>query len=137
MRSAGYRTKPSLDGTVTVKRLRMIFLQKRGRPDPRLLAQTALRVTLWTVAVAIFIVGGMTLVSPSVPVRAQSSPFTVAVTPSVVSTTPTQTPTPLPPELINNQRQTIGLTLVAMALVLIVVIGVFNTFVKYPGDNHV
>jgi hypothetical protein len=44
------------------------------------------------------------------------------------------TATQLPPEYQMNQQQTVGLTLAAAALVLVVVIGVLLAFMQNPGD---
>jgi hypothetical protein len=47
----------------------------------------------------------------------------------------TPTNTSLPVEFLTNQQQTIGLTLAAAALVLVVVIGVLSAFIQNPGDS--
>jgi hypothetical protein len=60
------------------------------------------------------------------------------VTPLPAEITPdlAVTPSPFPPELLENGNQTIGLTIAASILVLIVGVGVFNTLRHWgPGDR--
>jgi hypothetical protein len=60
---------------------------------------------------------------------------TATVSPTISPVNTGVSPTPLPAELVNNQQQTIGLTLAAAILVLVVVIAVFNALIRSPGDD--
>jgi hypothetical protein len=65
-------------------------------------------------------------------------PQAATLTPAALTVTPAGklTPSPFPPELLENGNQTIGLTIAACILVLIVVVGILNALLRGgPGDR--
>jgi hypothetical protein len=46
------------------------------------------------------------------------------------------TPSPLPPELLENGNQTIGLSIAASVIVLIVIVGVFNAILRSSREGR-
>jgi hypothetical protein len=103
-----------------------------GRIDPR--------VGLLLLLISAVVIAGSALDSASDPGQFQAA---LTATPQSASNDIGAPPdesdaqlsaTPLPPEYINNRQQTIGLTLAAAALVLIVVIGVLASYIQNPGD---
>jgi hypothetical protein len=103
-----------------------------GRIDPR--------VGLLLLLISAVVIAGSALDGTSDPARMQAS---LTATPQPASIDASASPdasaaqlsaTPLPPEYITNRQQTIGLTLAAAALVLIVVIGVLASYIQNPGD---
>lgn len=84
------------------------------------------RLTLMILLVTGVLIAGTALSQ----VRAQTAPTatpTLAATPPAVTSEPVDpSATPLPREFLENDRQTIGITFAALALVLVVVIGVMR-----------
>ena len=61
---------------------------------------------------------------------------TLTPVPSEITPGNPLTPSPFPPELLENGNQTIGLTIAASILVLIVVVGILNALLRGgPGDR--
>ena len=85
----------------------------------------------WTILLMVVGLAGCAawFAQPSTP----PTPTLLPTLPPSVQAGPTATP--FPAELLNNQQQTIGLTLVAGLLVLVVVIAVFNALTHFRGDN--
>jgi hypothetical protein len=103
-----------------------------GRIDPR-------------VGLLLLLISAVVIAGTALDTRSSRSPSqaSLAATPQPTSISATTSPddaaaqlsaTPLPPEYITNQQQTIGLTLAAAALVLVVVIGVLAAYIQNPGD---
>jgi hypothetical protein len=114
------------------------FLKKQlttaGAIDPR--------VGLLLLLLATVVIAGSALNAVSDPARQQ---IAVNATPSATLENGTAvqpddsdlqpTKTLLPAEYLTNQQQTIGLTLAATAVVMVVVIGVLAAFIQHPGDD--
>lgn len=115
------------------------FLKKQltttGAIDPR--------VGLLIFLIATVVIAGSALNAVSDPARQQvavnATPSATlengsAVQPGDPDLQPTKTL--LPAEYLANQQQTIGLTLAATAVVMVVVIGVLAAFIQHPGDDQ-
>lgn len=99
------------------------------------------RVALFFALVTLVAIAGSVYNSPPEPSEGQSH-LSIQETPTAGPTASDierentrSTATPLPAEYLANQQQTIGLTLAAAALVLVVVIGVLSAFIQNPGDS--
>lgn len=91
--------------------------------DDRLLL--VLIVTLFLFAAGAFYTRPSSAANVSAPIDA---PQTTFLPPA--DQTPAPSRTPYPPELLNNRRQTVGISLVAAILVLIVAGGVFSVMLR-------
>ena len=111
------------------------FLRKHftaaGRIDPR--------VGLLLLLISAVVIMGTALDASSTPSAARAGAAVLVHSAGAGTPSPSASvevaATSLPPEYLTNQQQTIGITLAAAALVLIVVIGVLAAFVQNTGDN--
>lgn len=91
------------------------------------------RIGVILLVALIFLIAG-TASTNSTPSKTQSAtltPVSQEITPELQLT-----PSPFPPELLENGNQTIGLSIAAAIIVLIVVVGVMNALLRdSPGDR--
>jgi hypothetical protein len=91
------------------------------------------RIGVILLVASIFLIAG-TASTNSTHTRTQlatSTPVAQEITPELQLT-----PSPFPPELLENGNQTIGLSIAASIIVLIVIIGVVNAMLRSsPGDR--
>jgi len=105
------------------------FQERLRKIDPRLVLVLAIALLIFTSGYTSYhTIAGETAATPT------PSPLTPTPAPVILTST-LSTATPFPPEYLTNEEQTVGPTVAAALLVLVVVAGVLTQLFRHPQDD--